>query len=82
MRPDDKSALLNICKTIGVRAWWGTECLIAAHLKRTEFGNIQMVADNAYGVPFIRPFCIKHDKLCIKIDGLCIRRSDYSTDGG
>ena len=33
----------------------GTECLIAAHLKRPEFGDIQMVADNAYGVPIIRP---------------------------
>jgi len=82
MRPDDKTSLLNICKTIGVRAWWcafwsflgfgvyfrpmfrlkmghfpsrGTECLIAAHLKRPEFGDIQMVADNAYGVPIIRP---------------------------
>ena len=42
-------------KPLGVQAWWGTECMIAAHLARPEFGGIQITPDNAFAVPIIRP---------------------------
>jgi hypothetical protein len=55
MIPAEKQALQKLCQPIGVSAWWGTECLIAAHLARPEFNNIQITADNAFAVPIIRP---------------------------
>ena len=55
MEPANIEALGRICRPIGVNAWWGTECLIAAHLRRPEFGGVVVHADNAFAVQIIRP---------------------------
>lgn len=55
MIDSDKRTLMRLCKPLGVHAWWGTECMIAAHLARPEFGGIQITPDNAFSVPIIRP---------------------------
>ena len=55
MEPANIEALGRICRPIGVNAWWGTECLIAAHLRRPEFGGVAVHADNAFAVQISRP---------------------------
>lgn len=50
----DMAHLQQLCKPIGVTAWWGTECLIAAHLARPEY-HVKITADNAFAVPIVRP---------------------------
>lgn len=51
----ERAALQRLCRPIGVTAWWGTECMIAAHLARAEYGGVKITADNAFAVPIIRP---------------------------
>jgi hypothetical protein len=51
----EKQELQRLCRPIGVSAWWGTECMIAAHLARPEYGGVTIKADNAFAVPIIRP---------------------------
>ena len=55
IKQPDITRLGRICRPIGVTAWWGTECLIAAHLRRPEFGGVAVHADNAFAVQIIRP---------------------------